>query len=126
MTSREGSRGDASTLPGSADADWRAVDEEVRLREEPWWETEGAPPPHPDDVAWHERGGPPDSPAAHLPSSAEEGDPSRRGADDPGVRERWRSLDQTERVALLAIVGVLFALLTFAATTAWVLVGAGG
>lgn len=112
---------DPVALPGNDSEQWRDVDDEVGLSDEPWWETaeavdQEAPPGHPDDERWHETG----DDAAGRPV---DGLPDVEAPDESG----WLpSLDRAQRLAIFGIAGlaVLFALLSV--TYVWVLTGASG
>lgn len=110
-----GSAGD-ETVPRSSGPDaWTAVEEQVRLSEEPWWEAVGAPPPHPEARPWHARDG------------AGEGrrSPARSGSSG-GRFHRWFGSETRRRELLVAIAGLVALVLVVLTASAWLAAAVGG
>lgn len=78
---------------------WQAIEAEIRMADEPWWEADGAPPPVPEDRAWHDREGDGEVRARRTPRSG-------------GLLPWWRALGDRDRTLVLAALAL--AIFTFA------------
>lgn len=103
-------------VPRAAGPDaWTAVEERVQLSEEPWWEADGAPPPHPDARPWHDAD-------AESRSTGRSGRSSGRS----GGFSTWFGSETRRRDLLLAVVGVVALVLVVLTATAWLATAVGG
>lgn len=122
------SAGSPSPAPGDCDdpapgrdpdGEWRTVDADVGLRDEPWWvdASDGASvPPGPDDDRWRR----PDDDPRERPVEGV------RGVSPPPERGWFASLDRAQRLAILGVAATAVLVALFSLTYALVLGSATG